>query len=144
MFHMTLKAATLLLLISLPAAVSAESWELVGRTYNSAGFIDRSRIVSTNGAKLLSLVRISAQPVEDGWKEVRQQLAINCATTLIEDRGSTVYDVDGRGEHYPGAFRSKASATTALYRSLFEAVCKDRKGLTVTNPQAWVRSHMHR
>jgi hypothetical protein len=139
--RMTLTAAGAVMLASLPAIACAETWELVGRTYNSTGFVDRSRIVSKNDAKLVALLRISAQPADDGWKEVEQQLAINCATDMIEDRGSTVLEVSGRRANYPPAFRSKVSATTALYRSLFETVCHGKKGLIVADPPAWVRSH---
>jgi hypothetical protein len=140
MHRITLRAAGAVLLASLPAIACAETWELVGRTYNSAGFVDRSRIVSKNDAKVVALLRISAQPLDDGWKEVEQQLAINCATDMIEYRGTTVL-VSGRRANYPPAFRSQVSATTALYRSLFETICHGKKGLTVADPPAWVRSH---
>jgi hypothetical protein len=67
----------------LPAIASAVTWELAGRTYNSAGFIDRSHIVSRNDAKLVALMCISAQLANDGWKEVEQQLAIRAGAGRI-------------------------------------------------------------
>ena len=133
-------ASALLMILASPAIASSHSWELVGRTYNSVGFLNRSRIVSANGVKLVALVRISTQPADDGWKEVEEQLAMHCTTGMIEDLGSTLLDLHGNRESRPGTFKSKAGALSALDRSLFTAVCSGRAGLMVS-PEAWLHAH---
>lgn len=132
--------SALLLTLAYPSMASSHSWELVGRTYDSVGFINRSRIVSEKGVKLVAVIRISTQPPDDGWKEVEEQLAIDCTTGMIEDRGSTLLDLRDNRESHPGTFKSRVSALSSLYRSLFTAVCKGRAGLKIT-PEAWLHNH---
>lgn len=123
---------------AIAAPAPAGKWQLVGKTYNSVMFLDLSS-VGAEATKSVRVMRVSGQPDSDGWRSVTQQIRVGCADKSFVDEGSTTEKANGAQERSPPAMKSMTVPTRGVYSDLFETVCHDRRGVVVTDPQAWTR-----
>jgi hypothetical protein len=132
-------ALAMLLVIQSSVVAAAVHWQLVGTTYNSVTFLDRSSIVRAGAIRSVTVLRISGQPRADGWSNVTQRVAVDCAGRRFLDKGSMIRNADGSTKTFPATSAHRDVPSRGVFAQLFEAVCGGRRGAMVSDPIDWTR-----
>jgi hypothetical protein len=126
---------------AMAAPAAGPRWQLVGKTYNSVAFVDRTSMAGSGPTRLVRVMRVSGQPDKDGWLSVNQQLRVGCADRVFGDEGSIVENADGSQRAYPPTPAIQPVPARGMFKSLFEAVCQGAPGPLVEDPKAWTRQN---
>ena len=121
----------------LGADAYAESWEVVGSTYNSVAFVDRASFSTAKRVRIVNALRVSGQPQTDGWRSTTQRIRIDCAGRLMGDEGSMVESFDGLKTAYGPTAAVQPVPKRGVFARLYESVCEGRHGQKVADPKAW-------
>lgn len=134
-------AAALLMVVDQAGATPQSVWQVVGATYNSVAFVDRSSIQRGAFVHHVRTLRVSGQPRSDGWSTAAETILIDCGTRMIAHGGLIITKPNGKQRTYRPAGAKRTAPGRGIFAKLYQAVCHGGPATTVADPKEWTRQN---